>query len=62
MVESKFSGMTVNERLYSSGLMDDFDYFLKKKDIEGITSTLKKVELNEESIFDIINSLELIDK
>lgn len=40
--------------------MNDFDNCLKQKDIEGIKSILKKVELNEESIFEIINSLELI--
>ena len=32
------------------------------KDIEGIKSILKKVELNKEYIFEIINSLELIGK
>jgi hypothetical protein len=58
-MESMFSGMTVNERLYVGGLMDDFDNCLKQKDVEGIKSILKKVELNEESIFDIINNLEL---
>ncbi|MFV8321576.1 hypothetical protein [Flavobacterium sp. LB3P21] len=58
-MESKFSGMTVNERLYVGGLMNDFDNCLKQKDVEGIKSILKKVELNEESIFDIVNSLEI---
>jgi len=57
--ESRFSGMTVNERLYDCGLMDDFDYCLKQKDIEGIKSILKKVELNENSILDIIDSLKI---
>lgn len=52
--------MTLNERLYVGGLIHDFDNCLKQKDIEGIKSILKKVELNEESIFEIINSLELI--
>ena len=50
--ENSFSGMTVNERLYVSGLMDDFDYCLKQKDMEGIKSILKKIELNENSILD----------
>lgn len=58
-MESKFSGMTVNERLYVADLMDDFDYCLKQKDVEGIKSILKKIELNENSILDIINSLEI---
>ena len=59
-MENKFSGMTLNERLCVGGLIHDFDNCLKQKDIEGIKSILKKVELNEESIFEIINSLELI--
>ncbi len=46
-LENRFSGMTVNERLYVSGLMSDFDSCLKKKDIKGIKSILRKVELDE---------------
>lgn len=57
--EKIFSGMTVNERLYVSGLMNDFDYCLKRKDVEGLKSILKKVELNENSILDIIDSLKI---
>ncbi|MFV5700466.1 hypothetical protein ACM55F_01205 [Flavobacterium sp. XS2P12] len=58
-MESKFTGMTVNERLYVGGLMNDFDNCLKQKDVDGIKSILRKLELNEESIFDIIVSLGL---
>ena len=57
--ESRFSGMTVNERLYAGGLMNDFDSYLKQKDIEGMKSILKKVELNENSILEIIDSLKI---
>ena len=49
--------MTVNERLYVAGLTDDFETCLKQKDFEGIKSILKKVELNEDSVVEIINSL-----
>ncbi|WP_244281729.1 hypothetical protein [Flavobacterium xueshanense] len=52
--------MTVNERLYVAGLMNDFEICLKQKDFEGINSVLKKVELNEDSIIEIINSLKLM--
>jgi hypothetical protein len=58
-MESKFTGMTVNERLYVGGLMNDFDNCLKQKDVEGIKYILRKLELNEESIFDVIISLGL---
>ena len=57
--ENKFFGMTVNERLYVAGLMNDFNYYLKQKDIERIKSILKKVELNEDSILEIIESLKI---
>lgn len=54
---SKFFGMTVNERLYVAGLTNDFEYCLKQKDFEEIKLILKKVELNEDSIIEVINSL-----
>ena len=60
-MQFKFSGMTVNERLYVAGLMNEFETCLKQKDFEGINSVLKKVELNEDSIIEIINSLALRD-
>lgn len=49
--------MTVNERLYVAGLTNDFEYCLKQKDLEEIKLILKKVELNEDSIIEVINSL-----
>ena len=60
-MQFKFSGMTVNERLYDVGLMNEFESCLKQKDFEKIKSILKKVELNEDSIIEIINSLALRD-
>lgn len=57
--ESRFSGMTVNERLNLDDLINDFDYCLKQKDIEGIKSIQKKVELNENSILEIIENLKI---
>ena len=58
-MEGRFFGLTVNERLYVEGLMDNFDDCVKQRDVEGIKSILRKVELDEESILDIINNLEL---
>lgn len=60
-MQHKFYGMTVNERLYVAGLMNDFETCLKQKDFKGINTILKKVELNEDSIIKIINSLMLMD-
>ncbi len=53
-MENKFAGMTVNERLYVSGLMDEFDKAIEKKDAAKARSILEKVELTEESIKPIL--------
>ncbi len=58
-MDDKYVGMTVNERLYISGLIDKFDYAVKRKDVSTIVSILKKVELKEESIKPILDSLKL---
>ncbi|GAB4187957.1 MAG: hypothetical protein Tsb002_13740 [Wenzhouxiangellaceae bacterium] len=58
-MENKYAGMTVNERLYASRLMDEFDEAVKKKNIEKVRDILKKVELTEESIKSILEKLKL---
>jgi len=55
----KYQGMTVNERLYVSGLMDAFDKAVKVKDIQKVNSILENVELNEVSIKPILKDLGL---
>jgi molecular chaperone GrpE (heat shock protein) len=52
----KYKGMTVNERLYVSGLIDKFDSAVKRKNVNEIRLILKKVELTESSVNDILNS------
>ncbi|WP_199244224.1 hypothetical protein [Caedibacter taeniospiralis] len=49
-MENKYFGMTVNERLYVSGLMDEFDKAVVNKDTKKVRSILEDVELVEESI------------
>lgn len=58
-MENKYAGMTVNERLYVSGLMDAFDEAVEKKNTEKVRAILEKVELAEESIKPILEKLEL---
>ncbi len=58
-MENKYAGMTVNERLYVSGLMDEFDEAVEKKDTEKVRAILKKVDLTEESIKPILEELGL---
>lgn len=56
-MENKYAGMTVNERLYVGGLMDEFDEAVEKKDAEKVCSILEKVELTEGSIKPILEKL-----
>ena len=45
-----YSGMTLNERLYLSGKLEEFEHALSRKDKEKVLSILKMVEVREESI------------
>jgi len=58
-MENKYAGMTVNERLYVSGLMDEFDKAVEEGDIDRVRSILRDVELTEESIRPILERLGL---
>lgn len=58
-MENKYIGMTANERLYVSGLMDEFDEAVEKRDAAKVRSILEKVELTEESIKPILGKLGL---
>ena len=58
-MENKYAGMTVNERLYVSGLMDEFDKAVKERDVERIRCILSNVELTEQSIRPILEQLGL---
>ncbi len=54
-----YKGMTVNERLYASGLLDKFDKAVSDKDIHSIKEFLRDVELSDENITAILDSLDL---
>lgn len=58
-MEKKYSGMTVNERLFVSGLLEEFDIAVKENDYSKSVLILRKVELNDESIEQILKSLGL---
>ena len=53
-MDKKYSGMTVNERLYVSGLMDEFDRAINEKNITRIVSILEEVEITDKTL---INSI-----
>ena len=39
------SGMTVNERLFTLGLLDEFDSLVRRGEREGMVALLKRAEL-----------------
>ncbi|MBK6483283.1 MAG: hypothetical protein IPG01_09135 [Chitinophagaceae bacterium] len=55
----KYQGMTVNERLYLSGKLDDFDKAVAQKNTTEIIKILIAVELTESSIDEILQYLKL---
>lgn len=54
-MDYKYAGMTVNERLYVSGLLDEFEEAIEKKNTEKARIILVKVELTEDSIKPILD-------
>jgi hypothetical protein len=46
--QGNYSGMTVNERLVVSGLMDEFDWAARRRDRHTMIVILRKVALTEE--------------
>lgn len=57
-----YGGMTVNERLYVSGLTDAFDKAVENKNTEEVISIPKKVELDDTNIDDILKQFKLRDE
>ena len=58
-MDYKYAGMTVNERLYVSGLMDEFEEAVEKKNTDKVRAILEKVELTDDSIKPILEKYEL---
>ena len=44
-----YNGMTVHERLFLSGRMDEFDKLVRAKDVNGLKALLKDVEITDDS-------------
>ncbi len=53
-MDKKYKGMAVNERLYVSGLLNEFDIAVKEKNVDRIVSILKQVELTDPNIGPIL--------
>jgi hypothetical protein len=56
----KYKGTTVNERLYISGLMDEYEKAVREKNINKVKSILKEVELTDNAIKAILEKEGLI--
>lgn len=50
MKEQSYAGMTVNERLFISGLMDRFDKAVREKNTADIRNILEELDVDDESI------------
>lgn len=53
-MDSKYAGMTVNERLYVSGLLDEFEKAVGEKNTEEAARILMEVELTEANLKPIL--------
>lgn len=58
-MDNKYAGMTVNERLHVSGLLNEFEKAINMSDTETAIRILKEVELNEENIKPILEKWNL---
>lgn len=52
----KYKGMTINEALCESGLINEFDKADEKRDVQKVRDILKQIELTESSIEPILES------
>ncbi len=52
----RYRGMTVNERLYLSGMMDDYEKAVKRKDFTKAESILGKLDIGNENVKTIIKA------
>jgi len=53
-MDNKYAGMTVNERLYVSGLLDEFEKAVSEKNTDEAVRILKKAELTDANIKPIL--------
>jgi len=53
-MDNKYAGMTVNERLYASGLLDEFEKAVAEQNTGEAIRILREVELTDTNIKPIL--------
>ncbi|HVT37842.1 MAG TPA: hypothetical protein VHE78_02240 [Gemmatimonadaceae bacterium] len=56
-MDSRYAGMTTNERLFEAGLLDAFDRAARARDREEMTRLLKATELPSSEAARIVESV-----
>ena len=58
-MDNKYAGMTVNERLFASGLIDQFEQAIEVRNAIEMRRILEFVELTEANIKPILDKYEI---
>jgi hypothetical protein len=53
----RFAGLTVRERLFEQGTLDEFDDALTRRDAQTVRRLLEQVEVDEPSISHTISNM-----
>ena len=56
MSESELSGMTVNERLFHRGLLDEFERARSMRDVAALRAIFARIDLSEYPVEDLLKS------
>lgn len=52
-----YSAMTVNERLFAAGLLDEFDRAVRAGDVAALEGILRRVQLSDENVAAVIKQV-----
>jgi hypothetical protein len=61
-MSGKYSGMTVNDRLYVSGYIDEFGHAVQNRHLDKVRKILSELELNEEAIKSILKECNFLNR
>jgi hypothetical protein len=55
--DKDYGAMTVNERLFAAGLLDEFDRAVRAGDVAALERILRKVQLSDENVAAVIKKV-----